>query len=120
MTRTVAGLFDSHRTADLVVEHLVQEYGVSRERVRVLALDAAGRVEARSSQDADQRASLHDLGLPEENLRACAEGIRRGGILAAARVDESRVGRILDAYKEYGANDPQAHEAEWRSEDPAG
>ena len=41
MTRTVAGLFDSHRTADLVVEHLVQEYGVSRERVRVLALDAA-------------------------------------------------------------------------------
>jgi hypothetical protein len=93
MTRTVAGLFDSHRTADLVVEHLVQEYGVSRERVRVFALDAAGGVEARSSQDSDQRASLHNLGLPEENLRAYAEGLRRGGILVAARVDESRVGR---------------------------
>ena len=75
MTRTVAGLFDSHRTADLVVEHLVQEYGVPRERVRVLALDAAGGAEARSPQDSDQGASLHDLGLPEENLRAYAEGL---------------------------------------------
>ena len=53
MTRTVAGFFDSHRTADLVVEHLVQEYGVPRERVRVLALDAAGGAEARSRQDSD-------------------------------------------------------------------
>ena len=32
MARTVAGLFDSDRTADLVVEHLVQEYRVPRER----------------------------------------------------------------------------------------
>jgi hypothetical protein len=120
MARTVTGLFDSHRTADLVVEHLVQEYGVPRERVRVLALDMAGGAEARSPQDSDQGASLHDLGLPEEVLRAYAEGLRRGGILVAAQVEEGRVGRIVDAYKEYGAKDPQAHEAEWRSDDPAG
>ena len=100
MARTVAGLFDSHRTADLVVEHLVQEYGVPRERVRVLALDAAGSAEERSPQDSDQGASLHDLGLPEDNLRAYAEGLRRGGILVAAQVEEGRVGRVVDAYKE--------------------
>src|SRR5436189_81057 len=40
MTSIVAGLFESHRVADLVVEHLVQEYGVPRERVRVHARDA--------------------------------------------------------------------------------
>ena len=36
MTHTVAGLFDRRRSADLVVEHLVQEYGIPRECVRVL------------------------------------------------------------------------------------
>jgi hypothetical protein len=120
MARTVAGLFDNHRTADLVVEHLVQEYGVPRERVRVLVLDAADAAEARSPQDSDQGATLHDLGLPKENLRAYAEGLQRGGILVAAQVEEGRVGRVVDAYKEYGANDAQAHEADWRGESPAG
>ena len=119
MARTVVGLFDSHRTADLVVEHLAQEYGVPRERVRVLAQDAADAAEARSPQDSDQGASLHDLGLPEETLRAYTDGLQRGGILVAARVEEARVGRVVDAYKEYSANDAQVHEAEWRGEGPA-
>ena len=61
MTRIVAGLFESHRVADLVVEHLVQEYGVPRECVRVHGQDAAGAGEARSPQDNDQAASLSDL-----------------------------------------------------------
>jgi hypothetical protein len=46
MMHTIAGLFENHRTADLVVEHLVQEYGIPRERVRVHArrrLDRRGR-----------------------------------------------------------------------------
>jgi len=64
MTHTVAGLFDSHRVADLVVEHLVQEYGIPRERVRVHAGDAAGTAEARSPQDSDQGASLPILAFP--------------------------------------------------------
>ena len=74
MARTVAGLFENHRVADLVVEHLVQEYGVPRESVRVHAGDAASAAEARSPQDNDQGASLSDLGLPDEKVRAYAEG----------------------------------------------
>ena len=120
MARTVAGLFDSHRTADLVVEHLVQEYGVPRERVRVLARDTSGGDEARSPQDSDQGASLHDLGLREESFRAYGEGLQRGGILVAAQVEEDRVERVVNAYKEYGATDLQALEAAWRSEGPTG
>ena len=59
-THAVASLFESHRTADLVVEHLVQEYGVPREHVRVYARDTSGAGEARSPQDSDQEASLSD------------------------------------------------------------
>ena len=115
MTSIVAGLFESHRVADLVVEHLVQEYGVPRERVRVHARDAAGVAEARSPQDSDQAASLSDLGLPEEKLHAYAEGIRRGAVVVAAQVEDERVERIGSAYREYGAAELGTHKAEWHN-----
>ena len=112
MTRTVAGLFDNHRTADLVVEHLVQEYGVPRERVRVYAREVTG--EARSPQDSDQGASLADLNLPDEKVRTYAEGIGSGGVLVAAQVEGDRVKRVVAAYREYGAADIDTREAELR------
>ena len=116
MTRTIAGLLDSHRTADLVVEHLVQEYGVPREQVRVYTGDVASAAEARSPQDSDQGLSLSDLGLPEEEVRAYTEGISRGGVLVAAQVEDDRVERVVAAYREYSAVGLDAREAEWRSE----
>ena len=76
MTHTVAGLFDRRRSADLVVEHLVQEYGIPRERVRVFGAGDGGAAEARSPQDSDQEASLAELGLPEERVRALCRGHR--------------------------------------------
>src|SRR4051794_455333 len=111
MTHTVAALFDSHRTADLVVEHLVQEYGISRDRVRVYAEEEG---EARSPQDSDQEASLSDLGFPDENVRAYAEAATRGAVLVAAQVEADRLDRILAAYREYGATKLEVREAEWR------
>jgi hypothetical protein len=76
MTRIVTGLFDKHRTVDLVVEHLVQEFDVPRERVQVHAADPDSGEEARSPQDDDQEVSLPELGLPEDAIgrvaRACA------------------------------------------------
>src|SRR5215210_5209660 len=115
MMHTVTGLFESHRTADLVVEHLVQEYGIPRERVRVYGRNTSGAAEARSPQDSDQGASLSDLGLPEEKVHAYAEGIGSGGVLVAAQIEGDRAQRIVAAYREYGAADVNAREAEWSS-----
>jgi hypothetical protein len=120
MTRTVAGLLGNHRLADLVIEHLVQEYGVPRERVRVHAGDAAGAAEARSPQDSDQGLSLADLGLPEEKVRAYAEGLGRGSVLVAAQVEDDQVERVMAVYREYGAADLDARVGEWRSESSTG
>jgi hypothetical protein len=75
-----------------------------------------GAAEAWSPQDSDQGASLSDLGLPEETVRAYAEGTSRGGILVAAQLEGSRVERIVTAYQEYGAADVHARETEWRSQ----
>jgi hypothetical protein len=116
MTHTVAGVFDRRRSADLVVEHLVQEYGIPRERVRVFGAGEGGAAEARSPQDSDQEASLADLGLPEERVRAYAEGIGRGKIVVAAQVEGDQVERALASYAEYGGADVESCEAKWRNE----
>ena len=37
-----------------------------------------------------------------------------GSILVAAQVEDSRIERVMAAYREYGAVDLDAREAEWR------
>jgi hypothetical protein len=120
MGKTVTGLFDGHRTADLVVEHLVQEFGVPRDRVRVHAGDPSGTAEARSPQDSDQGASLADLGLPKDSVSRYVEGLARSAVLVAAQVEDNKVERIVAAYQEYGAVDLLTHDAEWRSNSRVG
>ncbi|MFH5923021.1 DUF2934 domain-containing protein [Roseomonas xinghualingensis] len=110
MMRIVTGLFDEHRTVDLVVEHLVQEFGIPRERVQVHAMEPSSGEEARSTQDCDQETSLPDLGLPQEAVQVYGEGMRHGGILLATWVDDAWVDRALATYGEYGATSPKAYE----------
>ena len=110
MTRIVTGLFGKRRDVDLVVEHLVQEFDIPRERVQVHALDATG-AETRSPQDSDL-ASPAELGLPEEVMRGYVDGLHRGSILLAAWIDDDHLQRALDACREYGAEGAAAHDAE--------
>jgi hypothetical protein len=104
----VAGILVGHRAVELVVEHLVQEFGVPREHVQIHASDAATGTEARSTQDGDQDASLPDLSLPREAAVRYEEGMRHGGILVVAQVDNSLVERAIVAFREYGATSPEA------------
>ena len=115
MTRIVTGLFEGRRTVDLVVEHLIQEFEVPRERVQVHAADPESGEEARSPQDDDQDVALPQLGLTEEVARAYGEGMRRGGILLAAWVDDDHADRALATYREYGAAEPAVCETETRA-----
>jgi hypothetical protein len=111
MTCIVTGLFGRRREADLVIEHLVQEFEIPREQVQVHAAGADGE-EVRSPQDDAQEVSLLEFNLPEEALRNYADGMRRGGILVAALVDDAHKDRVLAAYEEYGAEAPGARQAE--------
>jgi hypothetical protein len=107
MARIVTGLFDKRRDVDLVVEHLVQEYDTPRERILALALDASG-AEAHSPQDSDLDASLADIGLPDEAARSYAEGMRQGGVLLAAWVEEAH---LRDGATSVGAYEESAGSA---------
>jgi hypothetical protein len=109
MTRIVAGLFDKQQSADLVVEHLVQQVGIPRERIQVHAADPATGDEARSPQDNDQEAALSELGLPERTVQTYGEGMRRGRILLVAWVDNEHAHRALTTYHEYSASCSDAY-----------
>jgi hypothetical protein len=110
MTHAVTGLFDRRRTVDMVVEHLVQEFGIPRERIQVHAADPASGEETRSPQDDDQELALPDLGLPEAFVQAYSEGMRQGQVLLVVQVDGQHVDPALATYREYGAANPEVCE----------
>jgi hypothetical protein len=120
MTRIVTGLFGDRGGAERTAEHLVQELGIDAEAVEVHA--EAMEVHAEAGEAAATRAAgerellrpLGDLALPPEDEQVYREALRRGGILVAARVEEDRLDRVMDAFEERGAVDLDALEAEWR------
>lgn len=118
--RIITGLFDSRAEAERVVEALVQEYGVDRDRVQVHAAGAdnvtAGTMEPRSEEHHGFLASLRDLFLPDPDRVTYAEGIRRGGIMVVAQVPDEQADKVVDAFERNGAVDLDAREAEWRKE----
>jgi hypothetical protein len=103
MTSIVTGLFNKRRSVDTVVEHLVQEFGIPRERIQVHAADPGSGEETRSPQDDDQDSALPDLGLPDASVQAYGEEMRRGSVLLAAWVDDQHVEPALATYREYDA-----------------
>jgi hypothetical protein len=108
MPRMVTGLFEKRRDVDLVIEHLVQEFDIPRERILSRAIDASG-AEAHSTQDSNLNA-LADLGLPDAATRDYAEAMRRGSILLSAWVEEVHLRHVWQAYREYGATSATTYE----------
>jgi hypothetical protein len=101
--QTIVGLFDARGDAERLVEHLTQELGIDPACVEV---HGAG-------EGAGPR-SLRDLLLPRRDRAAFREGVRRGGVVVAARVPEALADRAMDAFEAHGAVDLDAREVDWR------
>jgi uncharacterized protein (TIGR02271 family) len=114
-TRTITALFDSRPEAESAVERLVQQAGVDRDEVTIVAQEASG-ASAPAGEDRGFWASLKELFLPEEDRYIYAEGIRRGGTLVTVRADEARLDRAMEVLEAAGAVDLDTREAEWRRE----
>ncbi len=115
--RTITALFDSRAEAEQAVQALVSEVGLDRSAVRVdLSSEAATTTGAAASSHEDRGffASLKDLFVPDEDRHAYAEGMRRGGVLVSAQVDDARIDRAMDVLEQHGAVDLDEREAEWR------
>lgn len=114
MTRTITGMFDTRAEADRAVAQLVSQLDLDRDRVQVYASGAATAGTSTTTEDTGFWASLKNLFVPDEDRAVYGEGIRRGGVVVSAQVEESRLDAAMDIFEHGGAVDLDAREAEWR------
>jgi uncharacterized protein (TIGR02271 family) len=116
--RTVTAFYDSMADAQAAAATIV-DAGVDRHSVRILdqsEADTSSAAAAGADQSTGFFAALRDLFVPDEDRHAYAEGIRRGGALVSASVDDSAVDRVVSLLDETGAVDIDARSESWRNE----
>lgn len=116
MTRTITALYDTPDEARRAREALIG-LGLPPDRVRLHDGGShTGGTTARTGAEEDRGflASLADLFMPQEDHATYAEGLRRGGTLVSAEVEERNVDAVSDALEAAGAVDIDTREAEWR------
>jgi uncharacterized protein (TIGR02271 family) len=104
MTKTVVSLFRSPEAAADVVARL-ERTDVSKDSIRTFS--AAG---------GDFASRLDDFGIPDADIRAYAEGVRRGGTLVAVDCDDDKVDRVMTIMDGEGVLDLDEQQSAWRSE----
>jgi len=115
MKRIVTGLFDSRSEAEAVVNHLVSHDSIDRSRIRIHGVEAGNGQTGMAQSDRGFWASLKDLFISDEDRYTYSEGIRRGGYVVSAELDDTQIDHAMDVFEQHGAVDLDAREQEWRS-----
>ncbi|MEK0083193.1 BON domain-containing protein [Benzoatithermus flavus] len=113
---TVAAVFDGRAEAERAAADLAG-IGVPGSAVAIIRDDSApvGTTSEPPQEERGFLASLAALFLPSEDQRSYEEGIRRGGVLVAARVEEARVEETMAVLESAGAIDLDERAGQWRA-----
>lgn len=114
MARTITALFDTRADAEAGAERLRQA-GVDAGNVSVH--DDAGQTGnvTGGAGDKGMWASIKHALLPAQDRQAYEEGVRRGGFLLTADVDDEKTPAAVRALEDANSVDLDARSAEWRS-----
>jgi hypothetical protein len=96
MHRNVTAIYRTYATADLVRREL-KEVGISSGHVHVIpnSDDAAATPGSTGNRDHHRYSDeLHDLHLPDDDMRMYQQCVRRGDFVVSAEVDESNLTHI--------------------------
>lgn len=116
MTRTITALFDTKADADAGAERLRQA-GVDAGHVSVHDQTTHKTAGAYSTtEDKGLWASIKNVFVPHEDRHTYEEGIRRGGFLLTADVDDDKTPAAIKALEEANSVDLDARSQEWRSD----
>jgi uncharacterized protein (TIGR02271 family) len=115
MNRTITGLFDTREAAEAVIAHLTTHDSVPRDRITLHAANA-GTTGSDMAEDDGLWGSIKSLFVPDEDRHAYSEGVRRGGVLLSAELEEHQVSHAMDVFEEHGAVDLDSREQEWRND----
>jgi uncharacterized protein (TIGR02271 family) len=116
MSSTITAMFDSRADAEAAKARLLSA-NVDAEHVHVHDKSSAGyRDEGYSThQDRGVWDSIKNAFLPDEDRHTYEEGLRRGGILLTADVDDDRVDEAVRVLDEAGSIDVDERAGQWRS-----
>ena len=116
MSRTITALFDTKADADAGAERLRQA-GVDAGNVSVHDQSTHKTAGANSTgEDKGLWASIKNVFVPNEDRHTYEEGIRRGGFLLTADVDDDKTPAAVKALEDANTVDLDARSQEWRSD----
>lgn len=132
MTKTVVGLMDNSPEAEKAIQEL-QSSGFERDSIRIMAEEAPSqglkgkeklqRIEGAQSGIGPVPGGAIDAlkrhGVPEQDARNYAEGVRRGGILITVRCEDEEAGKAAAILSRSGAIDIDERSLSWRTEEPS-
>ncbi|HEX2940601.1 MAG TPA: YsnF/AvaK domain-containing protein [Rhodopila sp.] len=119
--QTITAMFHDKSEAERVATTLRTDSSLGATNVRVLpetatGVDVADTDSGRAHETSGFMASLRNFFMPEEDRYGYAEGLRRGGYMVAADVDDAHAHGVMDLMEEAGAIDLDAEESRWRAE----
>lgn len=118
MHRNVTAIYRTYAVADLVRQRL-HELGISDRHVRVIP-DRDEAVGASGHRDDDRYVDqLHDLQLPDDDLRTYQHSVRRGDYVVSVEIDDDdKLGPVQEAMRRPEAEtyDFDRRSAEFRDE----
>lgn len=112
--RTLTAMFDSRSEAEAARDRLATA-GISNDDVTILD---QGSIAGEVGHDAQPSRGLWEdfKSLFRDDEDSYAEGLRRGGYLLTARVDDAQVDRAIDILDDEGTVDLDQRAESWRSE----
>ncbi|MGA9582254.1 MAG: hypothetical protein WBR13_09830 [Allosphingosinicella sp.] len=115
MSRTVTAMFDSRSQAEAARDRLTQSR-IDTDDVRIVDQGASASSDSNSGEGHGLWSAIKSAFIPPEDSHAYEEGLRRGGYLLCARVDEDCADEAIRILDESGSVDFDARETSWRSE----
>lgn len=125
MTRTITALFDDRSDAE-AAQHRLEQSRVDAGHIRIHDKSSEGYSETSRSTHEDRGiwASIKNAFLPDQDRHTYEEGVRRGGYLLTADVDDDAVGDAVRILEEANTVDIDERADSWRSsgwdDQPAG
>ena len=116
MTRTITALFDDRSDAEAAQARLKQSR-VDADHIRIHDKSSDGYSETAHSTHEDRGiwASIKNAFLPDHDRHTYEEGVRRGGYLLTADVDDDAVGEAVSVLEEANTVDIDERAESWRS-----
>jgi uncharacterized protein (TIGR02271 family) len=116
MTSTITALFDNRADADAAKERL-KTARVDVDHIHVHDKTSSGYRDSGYSTHDDRGIwdSIKNAFLPDEDRHTYEEGVRRGGVLLTADVDDSNVDEAVAVLEEANSIDIDDRSTQWRS-----